>query len=120
MNQRKSTFSVLFFIKRKKLLKNGDAPVYMRVTIDGRFLEVSMKRGVNPKSWNEKRQRSTGRDRLSLELNDYLDDTLARILKIHQRFIDEKKLINPKTILDAYAAAQRASEDAPRGFPAGE
>lgn len=103
MQQRKSTFSVLFFIKRKKLLKNGDAPVYMRVTIDGRFLEISMKRGVNPKTWNEKRQRSTGRDRLSLELNDYLDDTLARILKIHQRFIDEKKLINPKTILDAYA-----------------
>ena len=103
MQQRKSTFSVLFFIKRKKLLKNGDAPVYMRVTIDGRFLEISMKRGVNPKMWNEKRQRSTGRDRLSLELNDYLDDTLASILKIHQRFIDEKKLINPKTILDAYA-----------------
>ncbi len=103
MQQRKLTFSVLFFIKRKKLLKNGDAPVYMRVTIDGRFLEISMKRGVNPKMWNEKRQRSTGRDRLSLELNDYLDDTLASILKIHQRFIDEKKLINPKTILDAYA-----------------
>jgi hypothetical protein len=40
MQQRKSTFSVLFFIKRKKLLKNGDAPVHMRVTIDGRFLEI--------------------------------------------------------------------------------
>ncbi|MCM1489507.1 MAG: Arm DNA-binding domain-containing protein [Muribaculum sp.] len=49
MQQRRSTFSILFFIKRKKLLKNGDAPIYMRVTIDGRFLEVSLKRGVNPK-----------------------------------------------------------------------
>ena len=48
MQQRKSTFSILFFIKRKKLLKNGDAPVYMRVTVDGRFLEASLKRGVNP------------------------------------------------------------------------
>ena len=103
MQQRKSTFSILFFIKRKKLLKNGDAPVYMRVTVDGRFLEASLKRGVNPKTWNEKRQRSTGRDRLSLELNDYLDDTLAKILKIHQRFADEKKIINPKTILDEWA-----------------
>ena len=103
MQQRKSTFSILFFIKRKKLLKNGDAPVYMRVTVDGRFLEASLKRGVNPKSWNEKKQRSTGRDRLSLELNDYLDDTLAKILKIHQRFADEKKIINPKTILDEWA-----------------
>ena len=103
MQQRKSTFSILFFIKRKKLLKNGAAPVYMRVTVDGRFLEASLKRGVNPKTWNEKKQRSTGRDRLSLELNDYLDDTLAKILKIHQRFADEKKIINPKTILDEWA-----------------
>ena len=103
MQQRKSTFSILFFIKRKKLLKNGDAPVYMRITVDGRFLEASLKRGVNPKTWNEKKQRSTGRDRLSLELNDYLDDTLAKILKIHQRFADEKKIINPKTILDEWA-----------------
>lgn len=102
MQQRKSTFSILFFIKRKKLLKNGDAPVYMRVTVDGRFLEASLKRGVNLKTWNEKKQRSTGRDRLSLELNDYLDDTLAKILKIHQRFADEKKIINPKTILDEW------------------
>ena len=102
MQQRKSIFSILFFIKRKKLLKNGDAPVYMRVTVDGRFLEASLKRGVNPKTWNEKKQRSTGRDRLSLELNDYLDDTLAKILKIHQRFADEKKIINPKTIIDEW------------------
>ena len=80
MQQRKLTFSILFYIKRKKLLKNGDAPVYMRVTVDGRFLEASLKRGVNPKVWNEKKQRSTGRDRLSLELNDYLDDTLSRLL----------------------------------------
>lgn len=103
MQQRRSTFSILFYIKRKKLLKNGDAPVYMRVTVDGRFLEASLKRGVNPKMWNEKKQRSTGRDRLSLELNDYIADTLAKLLKIHQRFIDEKKIINPKTILDEWA-----------------
>ena len=102
MQQRKSTFSILFYIKRKKLLKNGDAPVYMRVTVDGRFLEASLKRGVNPKVWNEKKQRSIGRDRLSLELNDYLDDTFSRLLKIHQRFINKKRVINPKTILDEW------------------
>ena len=75
----------------------------MRVTVDGRFLEASLKRGVNPKAWNEKKQRFYRADRLSLELNDYLDDTLAKILKIHQRFADEKKTINPKTILDYWS-----------------
>mgnify|MGYP001024870449 FL=1 len=102
MQQRKSTFSVLFFIKRKKLLKNGDAPVYMRITIYGRFLETSLKRGVNPKLWNEKKQRSTGRDRLSIELNDYLDTTLTRIYRIHQQLIDECKPVNPQTVMNAY------------------
>lgn len=102
MQPRKSTFAVLFFIKRKKLLKNGDAPVFMRITIDGRYLEASLKRGVNPKLWNEKKQRSTGRDRLSLELNDFLDDTLSRIYKIQNQFIDEGKLVNPKTVMDAF------------------
>ncbi len=102
MQPRKSTFAVLFFIKRKKLLKNGDAPVYMRITIDGRFLEASLKRGISPKYWNEKKQRSTGRDRLSLELNDYLDGTLSRIHRIHQQLIDEYKPVNPKSVMDAY------------------
>ena len=102
MQQRKSTFSVLFFIKRKKLLKNGDAPVYMRITIDGRFLETSLKRGVNPKLWNEKKQRSTGRDRLSIELNDNLDTTLTRIYRIHQQLIDECKPVNPQSVMNAY------------------
>lgn len=102
MQKRKLTFSVLFFIKRKKLLKNGDAPVYMRITIDGRFLEASLKRGVNPKTWNEKKQRSTGRDRLSLELNDFLDATLSRIYKIHQQLIDDGKLVDPMAVMSAY------------------
>ena len=102
MQPRKSTFAVLFFIKRKKLLKNGDAPIYMRITIDGRFLEASLKRGISPKYWNEKKQRSTGRDRLSLELNDYLDGTLSRIHRIHQQLIDECKPVNPKSVMDAY------------------
>lgn len=75
----------------------------MRVTVDGRFLEASLKRGVNPKIWNDKKQRSTGRDRLSLELNDYLADTLAKLLRIYQCFINEKKIINPKKILDEWA-----------------
>jgi hypothetical protein len=28
------TFSVLFFIKKKKLLKNGDARIYVRITVN--------------------------------------------------------------------------------------
>lgn len=31
----RKSFSVLFFIKKAKLLKNGEAPVCMRITVNG-------------------------------------------------------------------------------------
>ena len=31
----RKSFSVLFFIKKGKLLKNGEAPVCMRITVNG-------------------------------------------------------------------------------------
>ena len=37
-------FSVLFFIKRSKLLKNGEAPVRVRVTYDRLYVELQLKR----------------------------------------------------------------------------
>lgn len=38
IEKRRSTLSVLFYIKRQKLLKNGEAPVCMRITVDKRKL----------------------------------------------------------------------------------
>jgi len=43
---KRSTFSVLFIIKRAKLLKNGDAPICMRITVNGQIAEVMIKRSV--------------------------------------------------------------------------
>ena len=35
----KTTFRVSFFLKKAKLLKNGEASVAMRITIDGQRVE---------------------------------------------------------------------------------
>jgi hypothetical protein len=48
----KSTFSVLFFIKRTKLLRNGEAPICLRITIDGQRAEALIKRSILPELWN--------------------------------------------------------------------
>lgn len=39
---------VLFFIMKTKLLKNGEAPVFMRITVDSQRTEIMIKRSVNP------------------------------------------------------------------------
>ena len=40
----RKTFNVLFFIKKARLLKNGEAPVCMRITVNGCMVDVLVKR----------------------------------------------------------------------------
>ena len=56
-------FSVLFFIKRSKLLKNGEAPVRVRVTYDRLYVELQLKRSVKVPLWSQEKEKSTGKDR---------------------------------------------------------
>ena len=39
----KSTFRVLFFLKRDKVKKNGNMPIMARITINGRLAQFNTK-----------------------------------------------------------------------------
>ena len=49
----RKSFSVLFFIKKGKLLKNGEAPVCMRITVNGCMVDISIKRSCPVNLWNQ-------------------------------------------------------------------
>ena len=44
---KRNTLSVLFIIKKAKLLKNGEAPICMRITVNKRVAEVIGKSSVS-------------------------------------------------------------------------
>lgn len=91
IEKRRSTLSVLFYIKRQKLLKNGEAPVCMRITVDKRKAEIVIKRSVPVELWNQSKECSKGKDRSSQELNHYINSVRARVLQIHRELeIDGK------------------------------
>jgi len=99
---KRSTFSILFFIKRAKLLKNGLAPVYMRVTINGQSVEISLKRGILPRLWDTSRNKAKGNSSEALGLNDYLTSVRGQIF-MHQKDLQETdKTITPKTLKNAF------------------
>lgn len=45
----RTTFSLLFYIRRTKLNKEGEAPIFMRVTVNGQRADASVKRFIAPK-----------------------------------------------------------------------
>jgi len=50
----KNTFSVLFYPKRRDSDLPDKAYVYMRVTVNGRRIELSVNRKINLSKWNHK------------------------------------------------------------------
>jgi len=47
-----NTFGVTFYLKKQKATQSGKAPIYARITVNGKRLEISVKRFIEDKSWN--------------------------------------------------------------------
>jgi hypothetical protein len=48
----KTNFSLLFYLKKQKNYVKGAVPVYMRVTVNGKRVEVTTGRECEPQRWN--------------------------------------------------------------------
>ena len=79
-----STFTILFWISRNRL-KNGKAPIYVRVTINGQRTEISAQREVSPLEWDPKGQLATGRTNESKLINNHLGLVKAKLLGCHSK-----------------------------------
>lgn len=95
-------FSVLFFIKRGKLLKNGQAPVRVRITYDKVYVEIQLKSSVPAALWSQEKERATGKDRNSTELNHYIDALRVKFYQIYQDLELEGKPITARAIVNRY------------------
>jgi hypothetical protein len=75
----KSTFSVIYYLKRQVVKKDGTVPVMGRITVDGSQTQFSCKLTVNPKLWDTKGGRVMGRSTAALETNRMLDKMRMRM-----------------------------------------
>ena len=96
---KQGTMNILFFVLKTKLLKNGEAPVLMRITINGDYDDARIQRSVPLNLWNAAKGCSKGRDRASVALNAYIAELHARALEKHKELVLEQALITPKLIL---------------------
>lgn len=92
-------FSILFFIRRTRLLKNGEAPIGLRITVNGQRAEMQIKRSVAEERWNASKGCVTSKDRKALELNQYLESVRTKIYQIHRELLQDGKPVTAFTII---------------------
>ncbi|MDC0584714.1 site-specific integrase [Bacteroidales bacterium] len=80
---------ILFFIKRTKLTRSGDATIFVRITINKERTEFSLKKHVSPKIWDDKKEKAKGKSPDAVETNDFTEQYKRRILSyIDFMFLD--------------------------------
>ena len=57
---RRTTFSILFYLKKSKKTEDSVYPIYARITIGGSRAEFSMQHKISDKNWNPVKGRVRG------------------------------------------------------------
>lgn len=98
-----STFSILFWVYTN-CIKNNQVPLYARITVDGKQLNISLKRKIDVALWNPIKQRAKGNSAIAKEINQYMNRVYADLFRCHQDLRLENVRITPQTVKSKYFA----------------
>lgn len=105
-----------FYLKEVKKNRKGQAPIYLRITINGQRAEMSTDQKIKPELWDKVSERVVGRNEDARTINTALTTLLAKVDKYYTaldvkderisvgEIIEELKGrgINQMTIVQAY------------------
>ncbi len=91
----KTNFRVSFFLKKTKLLKNGEASVAMRITVDGQRVENNIRKSILPSLWDQSKERAKGTSTTAVDLNRFIEEARIRIHQIVTELQQKGAEINP-------------------------
>ncbi|MDD4149869.1 MAG: site-specific integrase [Bacteroidales bacterium] len=100
--EKRTTLSLLFFIKRTKLLKNGEAPVYMRITVKGSRADLAVNRSVNPDIWSTEKGACIGTTKEARMLNTYIESIKVQIHQIVNYLREDNAAITTEAIKNSF------------------
>ena len=97
----RSTFSLLFWVNTSRL-NNNQVPVYARVTVNGKRVNISLKRKVILSEWDSAKSKLKGSNQEAKLFNRFLEQVRSQIYLAYEQLLSENKLINAQAIKARY------------------
>ena len=98
----RSTFKVLFYLKRTKNTSRAVYPVMGRITINGTISQFSAKINVPEQLWEVKGGRAKGKSVESERINRHLDNIRIQIGKHYQSICDHDAYVTAEKVKNAW------------------
>ena len=98
----RATHTILFYIKKTKVLKDGTVPIYARITVNRQRSEFGLQRSIEKSQWDSNRGYAKGYSKSAKNLNSYID-FVKNELYSHKREMEEYgKRITAVTLKNTY------------------
>ncbi len=94
----KARVSILFYAKKAKTNKEGLVPIYTRITISGKRIELSTNRFVKLSQWSKEGNCMKGNSISASNINKYLDVLRLQIIGVQMELINEKVPITAESL----------------------
>ena len=98
----RSTFKVLFYLKRTKSTPRAVYPVMGRITVNGTISQFSAKINVPEQLWEVKGGRAKGKSVESERINRHLDNIRIQIGKHYQSICDHDAYVTAEKVKNAW------------------
>ncbi len=96
-----TTFGVTFFT-RLNSKKTDNALIFVRITVNGKRTEISLKRNVSQKQWHKAKSKVKGNSQEARALNNYIQQVRNRLYSCYSQLQKEGKLITVTSIKSRY------------------
>ncbi|MBS5978349.1 MAG: site-specific integrase [Dysgonomonas mossii] len=102
MSKKKNTFFLSCYLKKSNAVKTGEAPIYLRITVNKQIAAVSLQGTVSPNLWDQAKERSRAKDKSAIELNNYINSAKAKITTMYRELELDGKPITAQLLKDMY------------------
>lgn len=110
MTPRKNTFYLSCYVKKSNALKDGRVPIYLKITVNKQVAAVSLQSSVQLESWNQAKERSKGKDKSAIELNNYINSAKAKITTMYRELQLDGKPTTAQLLKDMYLGNHKDEE----------
>lgn len=107
---KRDSFRVLFFLKKTRLLKNGEASVCMRITVNGTRVENNIRKSIDPALWSQAKETARGKSRRACDLNTYIEEARIRLYQIFCELEQQNRPVTAHLLQELFFGQEKPEE----------
>ena len=98
--------TILIYLK-SRANKNGESPIYLRLSLNGKRVEKSLSRSIVSTKWNIKKQRAKGNAESIKQLNQYLTSVEHKLHTSKQDIENSSKTLTVESIMNRFLGTDK-------------